>query len=244
MKELPVTFECKKQQIVGIMHLPKKKNPPTLIMCHGWGGNKLGTWTGLFIRAARKFCKSGFAVLRFDFRGSGDSQGDFNKQTNDTLLEDLDCVINSIGSDVGLIGHSLGGKVSILKASMDKRVKCLAAWASPIHKDLFTKSFIEEIEQKKFIYFNEIGCGVSKKQMDSYLRYDSLKAAKKIKVPFLIVNGSEDTSVYPSQARKLYKNANKPKKLVIMNGANHPFLNKDKQLIKVTLDWFKKYLRK
>ena len=244
MKEVPVTFECKKQQIVGMMHLPNKKNPPTVIMCHGWGGNKLGTWNSLFVKVARKFCKNGFAVLRFYFRGSGDSQGDFKLQTNDTLLEDLDCLISNIGSNVGLIGHSIGGKVSILKASMDKRVKCLASWASPIHEDFWPRSFLDEIEKRKFFYFNDIGCGVSKKQIDSYLKYNTLKSLKKIKIPFLIVNGSEDTSVYPSQARKLYKNANKPKKLVIIKGTNHFFLNKENELIKITLDWFKKYLKK
>jgi pimeloyl-ACP methyl ester carboxylesterase len=244
MRETPVTFECRNQQIVGIIHLPNKKNPPTVIMCHGWGGNKLGTWTGLFVKTARKFCNNGFAVLRFDFRGSGDSQGDFEKQTNETLLEDLDCLMNSIDSDVGLIGHSLGGKISILKASMDKRVKCLASWASPVYKDFFTRSFLEEIEQRKNFYFNDIGYSVSKRQIDSYLRYDTLKALKKVKIPFLIVNGSEDTSVYPSQARKLYKNARRPKKLAIIHGANHYFLSKEKELIKVTLDWFKKYLKK
>ena len=243
MKELSVTFKCKNQQIVGIIHLAKKDSP-TIIMCHGWGSNKLGTWQGLFVKAAREFCKNGFSVLRFDFRGSGDSEGKFEEQTNDTLLEDLDCVINKVNSEIGLIGHSLGGKVSILKA-LDKRVKCLATWASPaLHKDVWPKAFIKEIEQRKRINYNDIGLSVTKKQVDSYLKYNAIKALKKVKIPFLIVNGSEDTIVPISQARKLYKNANKPKKLAIIEGANHAFLNKDKELIKITLDWFEKYMKK
>jgi len=244
MKELPVTFKCKNQQIVGIIHLAKK-NSPTIIMCHGWGSNKLGTWQGLFVKTAREFCKNGFSALRFDFRGSGDSEGKFEKQTNYTLLDDLDCVINNIDSEIGLIGHSLGGKVSILKASLDKRVKCLATWASPaLHRDVWPKAFIEDIEQRKMITYNNVGSGINKKQVDSYLKYNAIKSLNKVKIPFLIVNGDEDTIVPLSQSRKLYKNANKPKKLAIIEGANHTFLNKEKELIKITLNWFKKYMKK
>jgi pimeloyl-ACP methyl ester carboxylesterase len=244
MKEVPVTFKFKKQQIVGIEHIPDKKNPFAVIMCHGWGGSRTGTQQGLFVKTAREFCKNGFRVIRFDFRGSGDSQGEFNDQTNETLLEDLDCIMNYVGSDVSIIGHSLGGRVAIIKASIDKRVKSLASWAAPIHEEFFAKAFVDEIKQKKFIYYSEIGFGVSKKQVESYLKYSILKVSKKIKIPFLIVNGSDDTSVYPSQARKIYKNANEPKKLAIIKGANHWFFGKEKELIKTTLDWFKKYLKK
>jgi pimeloyl-ACP methyl ester carboxylesterase len=244
MKEVPVTFRCKGQQIVGMEHVPDKKKPFTIIMCHGWGGNKLGTFQGLFVKAAREFCKNGFRVIRFDFRGSGDSEGNFGKQTNETLLEDLDCVMNSVGSDVGLIGHSLGGKTAILKAYTDKRVNCLASWSTPIHEDFFAKAFVDEIHQRKFIYFSDVGYGVSSKQVDSYLKHSVLKASKKIRAPFLIVNGGEDTSVYPSQARKIYKNANKPKKLSIIKGANHWYFGKESGLVKLTLDWFKKYGKK
>jgi alpha/beta superfamily hydrolase len=76
--EIPLTFKCEKQQIVGILHLPKEKRKiPLVILVHGWSANKLGTWNAFFVKAARGFSKNGFAVLRFDFRGSGDSEGRF-----------------------------------------------------------------------------------------------------------------------------------------------------------------------
>jgi len=241
--ETPILFN---NEIFGVLHIPKKKSP-LIIMCHGWGANKLGTWQGLFVETARELCKNGFAVLRFDFRGSGDSKGEFRKQTIKTMLEDLDYVLDNLkfnidGDRIGLIGHSLGGKVAILKAAKDKRIKCLAVWSTPaLHQDILSKAFVDEVKEKRYLWFNDIGYGIDIKQLESCLKYNGLKALRKIKVPILIVNGSEDESVPPSHANKLYKNANKPKKLVILKGANHAFLN-NKEVIKVTRDWFNKWL--
>lgn len=238
--------------MVGIIHLPKGKNPSLLIMCHGWGSNKLGTWQGLFVKAARELCKDGFSVLRFDFRGSGDSEGKFEEQTVETMLEDLDCILNVLDKKqvninrIGLIGHSLGGKVALLKSVNDKRIKCLAVWSTPaLHQDIITKAFIDELKEKKNLWFNDLGFGININQLDSCLRQDGLKALRKNKVPILIVNGSEDRSVPSSHAKKLYKNANKPKKLVILKGADHFFVNyeHEKELVKATKDWFKKWLK-
>lgn len=220
-------------------------------MCHGWGANKLGTSQGLFVKFARELCKSGFAVLRFDFRGSGDSEGEFAEQTIETMLEDLDCVLNNIDKDcvninrIGLVGHSLGGKAAVLKVAKDKRVKCLVLWSTPAsHKDAFSTDFVEELKDRKKLWLGDSGCWVNIRQVESCLRNDGLKIIGKVKIPILIVNGSEDLSVFPSQSKKLYKNANRPKKLVVVKGADHAFLNDEckKELFKITIKWFNKWL--
>lgn len=251
IKEIPLTFKCKGKQIAGVLHLPQRKNPPIAIMCHGWGSNKLGTWQGLFVKSAREICKSGFAVLRFDFRGSGDSEGEFGEQTIETVLEDLDCILNSLDKKyvnidrIGLVGHSLGGKAAILEAAKDKRIKCLVLWSTPAsQKDAFPTAFVEEIRDRKKLLLGDSGCWINARQLESYLRYDGLKIIRKVNVPVLIVNGSEDLSVFPSQSKKLYKNANRPKKLFVVKGADHAFLvdSCKKELFNVTIKWFDKWL--
>jgi pimeloyl-ACP methyl ester carboxylesterase len=250
IKEIPLAFKCKNQQIAGILHLPQKKNPPIIIMCHGWGSNKLGTWQGLFVKFAREICKNGFAVLRFDFRGSGDSEGEFGEQTIGTMLEDLDCVLNNLDKDlvnidkIGLIGHSLGGKAAILKAE-DKRIKCLVLWSTPAsQKNAMTIDFIDEVRERKKLLLGDSGLWINNKQLESYLKYDGLKAIRKVMIPVLVASGSEDLSVFPSHSKKLYKAANKPKELVFVKGADHSFLNDDckKELFETTIKWFNKWL--
>jgi pimeloyl-ACP methyl ester carboxylesterase len=250
IKEIPLAFKCKNQQIAGILHLPQRKNPPIIIMCHGWGSNKLGTWQGLFVKFAREICKNGFAVLRFDFRGSGDSEGDFGEQTIETMLDDLDCVLNNLDKDIvnidkiGLIGHSLGGKAAILKAAEDKRIKCLALLSTPAsQKNAMTIDFIDEVRERKKLLLGDSGLWINKNQLESYLKYDGLKAIRKVRIPVLVASGSEDLSVFPSHSEKLYKVANKPKKLIFVKGADHFFLVDDfkKELFGITIKWFKKW---
>jgi hypothetical protein len=252
LKEIPLVFKCKVNHIFGILHLPKRKNPPLIIMCHGWGSNKLGTHQGLFVKAARNLCKNGFAVLRFDFRGSGDSEGEFEKQTIETMLEDLNCILNNLDKNyvntdkIGLIGHSLGGKISILKAAKDKRIKYLALWSTPVlHKEILSQAFVNEVRERKCLWLNDSGIAINIKQLESCLKNEAIKSLKKVRVPMLIVNGGEDISVPPSHAKKIYNNTNKPKKFVIIEGADHAFLNDEhkKILIRTTLSWFKKWLR-
>lgn len=251
LKEIPLAFKCKDKHLVGIFHLPEKKNPPVIIMCHGWGSNKLGTWQGLFVKFAREICKNGFAVLRFDFRGSGDSEGEFEEQTVETMLEDLECVLNNLDrndmdiKNIGLIGHSIGGKIAILKAAKDKRIKCLALWSTPAsQKNAMTIDFIDEVRERKKLLLGDSGLWINDKQLESYLRHDGLEAIRKISIPVLVASGSEDLSVFPSHSKKLYKAANKPKELTFVQGADHAFLNDDckKDLFDATVRWFEKWL--
>ncbi len=75
--ECPVVFQNLNQQLVGMIHEPEgggKK--PGIVFCHGFAGNRLGPHQ-LFIKTALKLAKEGFYVFRFDFRGSGDSHGEF-----------------------------------------------------------------------------------------------------------------------------------------------------------------------
>lgn len=243
--EIPILFVEK--EIFGVMHLPKIR-APLIIMCHGWGANKIGTWQGLFVKAAREFCEKGYAVLRFDFRGSGDSGGSFEEQTLETMTKDLNYVLNNLDRNdvdadrVGLIGHSLGGKAAI-KVAKNKRIKCLMLWSTPaLHQDVFSKAFVDEVKEKKCLLRG--GFEVNINQLDSCLKFNGLNALREIRVPVLIVNGSEDESVPISHAKRVYECSNKPKKLVVVNGADHAFSSDEnkKELIKETAEWFRKWL--
>ena len=58
------------------------------------------------------------------------------------------------------------------------------------------------------------------------------------------MHGNSDELVPVENAYKLFRYANKPKRLEIVEGANHRF-NKSEYLekvVKLSLDWFKRYL--
>ncbi len=248
--EIPIVFKTNEEQIIGILHLPKKEKSPLIILIHGWGRNKLGTDSNFFVKVAREFCKNNFAVLRFDFRGSGDSEGDFKDQTITSMLQDLDTVITQISKNpyidkekICLIGHSQGGYVSLLQSSKDKRVKCVILWAGRVSdlKDFLSKMWFEELERKGYIesydYFT------SKKYVEDSLKYNISAAVEKIQVPVGMIYGESDDVIPPSEGVKLSKMLKSKKELIILENLDHVFTGKIKEkVISITLSWVKKWL--
>ncbi len=248
MKEIPVTFKSHGRQLVGMLHLPNRKNAPVIIMCHGYSADKSSG--RIFVEAARKLVKNGFVVLRFDPRGSGDSEGEFKDQTLTTQLEDLAIVIKYLknGNDInykkiGLIGWSWGGALAILCASKYKDVSCLDLWALGTFREIWGNSFVNEIKSRES--WDIYDTTIFRKQILDDLKYDIFKLIRKVKVPIQITSGTEDTNVPFANAKKLYSIANKPKRLVTIKDANHSFrLEKHKkQLINSSIIWFKKWLK-
>lgn len=253
MKEVPVAFKSKGKQIIGVLHLPNRKKVPVIIMLHGWGMGKNGNPQFTFVRAARQFCKSGLAVLRFDFRGVGDSEGEFDDYTQTSMLEDLDVAIEYLQANdnvdskkIGVLGWSMGGSTAIIGASRNRKIKCVVSWAAPSNqKDMWTPAMLEQLKKDKRIIVDfSSGLTTTLKTALEEFRWKAYKAIRKVKVPILIINGTADTNVYPVHAEKLYKNANKPKRLVLISGAHHGFYgeNHKKQLLNDSLKWFKKWL--
>lgn len=258
MPETPLTFKSQGRQLVGILHTPEEAEKfPAIIMVHGFMGDKQGTPSGLFVKAARKLVKSGYAVFRFDFRGSGDSEGDFENQNLDTEFDDLDAAINFVSglkqvdnTRMGLVGHSRGGFLSITKASKDERIKSIVCWAPAVFfRPLWSKTAYERKLTKgileKGYSINYWGFKFTKQLLDTDFRYDNnIEDAKKTKVPVRIIHGKKDTAVPLSQSRKLYKALNCEKDLTILEKANHIFSDeKDfEKVISLTEEWFKEWL--
>src|SRR5207244_3810038 len=79
--ETPVTFECKGQQLVGMLHVPDGRGRfPAALLLHGFTASKTENHR-MFVKLSRQLASQGIASLRFDFRGSGDSAGDSEDMT-------------------------------------------------------------------------------------------------------------------------------------------------------------------
>ncbi|HEY6864037.1 MAG TPA: CocE/NonD family hydrolase, partial [Burkholderiales bacterium] len=62
-------------RLAGILHLPERRRGrvPAFLVLHGFGSNKDG---GTAMIAAKLFAEMGYAALRFDMRGCGESEGE------------------------------------------------------------------------------------------------------------------------------------------------------------------------
>jgi len=229
MKEKFVRFG--EYELVGVLHSPSEVASTCVITCHGLYSSKDSE---KYVDIARRFCGEGFAVLRFDFRGCGESGGRLEDTSLTGRMEDLESALDFVQEQGyesgGVMGSSLGGTVAVLTAAKDRRIKALVTWATPCHLDeLFRGEVIE---------------GLEKLRLDAE-KYDVVKAAKEIQCPILIVHGSLDEQVPLPHAEVLYENANEPKDIQIIEGADHRLTDSSYRgrAIELTLEWFKKYLK-
>ena len=230
MKEKNVRFG--EHGLAGVFHSPREKASTCVITCHGLYSSKDSE---KYVGIARRFCGEGLAVLRFDFRGCGESVGRFEETSLTGRMEDLEDALDFVQQQgcesVGLMGSSLGGTVAVLTAAKDERVKALVTWATPCHLDeLFRGEGIKGLEKLR----------------QDVSRYDVVKAVKGVHCPVLIIHGSLDEQVPLSHAEFLYENAKEPKDIQIIKGGDHRLTDPShrRRAVELTLDWFKKYLTK
>lgn len=217
-------------------------NTPLVIFVHGFKGFK--DW-GAHRLAARFFVQNGYRYLKFNLSHSGvtlEKPKDvsdlkaFAENTFSKELADIDIVIKHavtyLGvNDVFLIGHSRGGGLSILQAANHPHVKGLITWSS-----IADFSSLWKKEQEKDWKSNgkiEVFNARTKEKMPLNVSLlddfeankgslDILGAAKRVNIPWLIVQGDDDVNVPFETAEKL-ANANPASRLVKIEGANHVY---------------------
>ncbi len=236
-----------------MLHKPRKTPAPGIIFCHGFTGTRVEPHR-LFVHAARHFCEKGFAVLRFDFRGSGESEGLFQDMTISGEIADLKTAVSWITKRrevlrerIGVNGLSLGGVVALLAASRDHRIKAVSLWStlsdfSPIRQILSDSQM--KLPTQSFLDLPS-GDRVSRDLLLDMEKYDILSDISKISPkPVFITHGTHDPVVPLWHAKKLYEKAGEPKDILIVEDADHTYNRWDWQwkVIERNARWFEENL--
>ncbi|MFB3883424.1 MAG: alpha/beta hydrolase [Armatimonadota bacterium] len=225
--EIQVAFSSHGEQVVGLLHLPAASPAPGVAMCHGFTGHKAETHR-LFVKAARDFARRGLAVLRFDFRGSGDSAGDFREMTVSREIEDAAAAMDFLvsrpevaGDRVGILGLSLGGCVAACQAGRDPRIKALVLWAATAHPDRIAQRTAPEFSGADVLDMN--GWGLGRAFVDDVRGVRPLEEVARYTGPSLVVHGSNDETVPPADASDYRVALGGRCALHMVEGADHVF---------------------
>jgi dipeptidyl aminopeptidase/acylaminoacyl peptidase len=244
-----ISFKNSKGQTLrGDLYVPEEKYKlkyPTVIVCHGLAGNKDAQNK---VDLAEELFKNGFLVLKFDFHGHGKSEGNFPDINLTQEIDDAKSAITALYSlkevdkkKLGLVGHSFGGAVAIMMAATDSRVKSAVSIAGVIDMVRPLKNYAGTQRVKKWKETDNIQVEPEYHLKYSFIEdfnsYDLLKYAKKIKIPFLVINGTKDYDVGMNQAKAIAKAAKAP--LIAVN-EDHDF---GKESITAAVEWFNKTLR-
>lgn len=131
--EQAITFVSAGLTLRGFLHVPDAvaERRPALALCHGFGGSCRGAGHP---ELAEAMSRAGYVVLRFDFRGCGQSEGERGSVIVAEEIEDLIAALDFLEAQpsvdaerIGVIGASLGGSVAIEVAARDRRVKLCVA---------------------------------------------------------------------------------------------------------------------
>jgi esterase/lipase len=197
-----------------------------------------------------KISESGFAAAGFNFSYNGIENEPMNftrpdkfaENTNTREIEDTISVLdffeknqekfNIDFSSVSLIGHSRGGGDAIIVAAKDKRVTKLITLAAVSDFNRFSDEIKKQWRENGFI---EIQNSRTKQNMRLNVtllddmeknagRLNILKAAAKLNIPFLIIQGAEDMAVSKSEAELIYRATDKSKsEICIIEHTGHTF---------------------
>lgn len=214
-----------------------------LIMAHGFRGSMEGGGRAAYLSQMASLFVN---VLRFNFTGS---------QILSHQIEELNAVLDFAKKEyknprIFLLGRSMGGAASLVTASRRSEIAGLALWATPndLHatfKNALGSENYNRLKNGETLNLEDERGSITLtpdfvSDLDNYDLQAMLKAWQKR--PLLVIHGSEDETVNVEQAQRSFALAGRPKKLVIVNGADHSFTNHSNKAAEEVIAWLRSRL--
>lgn len=151
VREEQITFNSGGKKLFGIAYTPACTPAVGVIVCNPLFEERKSSQRVL-VETARALAAAGCSVLRFDYRGCGDSEGDFADFSVEHWMVDIRCARETLQQQtdcplVGLLGLRFGANLGLACASTDPSFTFLALW-QPI---LDGETFVMEELRKKLI---------------------------------------------------------------------------------------------
>jgi putative redox protein len=187
-------------------------------------------------RIARRLAARGIAVLRFDFTGLGQSEGDFANTNFSSNVDDLVLAAEFLEREHAapalLIGHSLGGAAVIVAAHRLPSVRAVAAVGAPADAAHVAHQFDAHLDEINETGEAEVSLAgrpfrIRKQFLEDIGEQKVEEAAATLKRPLLIAHSPIDATVGVENATRLFLAAKHPKSFVSLDQADHLLSDSD-----------------
>jgi putative redox protein len=203
-------------------------------------------------RISRALTAKGIAVLRFDFTGLGNSDGDFANTNFSSNIQDLVAAADFLRKEYDapklLIGHSLGGAAVLGVAQQVPESMAVVTIGSPWEAAHVAHNFAAHIDDIEEQGEAEVSLGgrkftIQKQFLDDINSYQTGHIAK-LRKALLVMHSPADKIVKISEAEKIYQAALHPKSFVSLDNADHLLSNKDdsEYAAEVIAAWASRYV--
>lgn len=202
------------------------------ILAHVFTGNKNISATRYISRC---LMQHGIAVLRFDFTGLGDSEGNFEDTNFSSNVSDLLAAANFLQDEYEspklLVGHSLGGAAVIYAAQQIDTVVAVSTIGAPSEPEHVTHLLSKEIDNINQHGEATVDIGgrkfkIKKQFLDDLATKNMSEVIKDLKKPILVLHSPQDAVVEIKNAAEIYHAAFHPKSFISLDGANHMLTEK------------------
>ncbi|MEJ2699351.1 MAG: alpha/beta hydrolase, partial [Desulfuromonadales bacterium] len=194
------------------------------------------------------------AVLRFDFTGLGESEGDFSETTFSSDVSDLVAAAQFLEKKYEaprlLIGHSLGG-TAVLQAAVEipstAAVATIAAPSRPSHVLRLLGGSENEIDRRgeATVRIADRDFTVKKRFLDDLKAQKPEEALRAFKAALLVMHSPRDRIVSIDNAADIYKAARHTKSFVSLDPADHLLSDPEESLYagSIIANWADRYLQ-
>ena len=251
MQNLNVTFENQNgETLSGILDLPTEEPVAYALFAHCFTCSKN-------LRAASNIARAlndeRIAVLRFDFTGLGQSEGEFADTNFSSNVGDLLAAVDFLDRKHGdvsiLIGHSLGGTAVLQAAPQVETAVAVVTIGSPAEPTHVARMFGGHEDSLRARGEAEVDLGgrpflVKQQFVDDLEQHDVKGTIGKLHKALLVMHAPLDNIVEIDNAAELFVAAKHPKSFVSLDSADHLLTNDDDSRYagQVLAAWASRYL--
>lgn len=252
-----VEIQSRNLTLRGMLHVPDGAAGKLPVVCifHGFTGNKMEPHF-IFVKLSRMLEARGIASVRFDFGGSGESDGDFKDMTISNELEDAKSILNYVKTldfvdknNIGILGLSMGGAIgSMLAGECKEDIRALCLWAPAGNMaELIQRDRTEEDLKllRKTGYWDLGGLALGTSFLDDVLSLDIYEKAAPYDKNVLLLHGDKDSAVPLSTSEKYLEIYETKAVLHVIEGADHTFnrLDWEEEVIDYSIGFFEGELK-
>lgn len=229
---LRVSFPSGPWKLAGILEQPITTPKGTILFSHCFTCNKD---LKAIVRIGRALAELGWSVLRYDFRGLGNSEGIFSQSNFTTNCEDLQSAATYLASTVGgphfLLGHSFGGAASLANAMRIESVRGVMTLAAPSDTHHLARLLDRmdpkiSTEGKGSVTIGGFRYDIEQQMQNDFRSHDLSTSLQALDKPVLAFHSPSDETVSYEHAIRIcgFGNENeqrKPRSLITLPGSNH-----------------------
>jgi len=217
-------------------------NGKIVILSHGWCSNKDRE---RFFGLADRVYGAGYAFLRFDQTGSGESEGE--EVTVENYIDDIKSSIRFVKEkgykEIGLIGESLGGLASL--QVFDKAIKAKVLYAPVTHNQpQHFDAYMDDINKQGFAikHKDSKDFKIPKRYIEERKAVNQKELLSKVEMPVLILHGEEDSRVPLENSERAMQYLPRGSKLEAVPRAEHDLVENYDRVINSTIKWFNDHM--